>query len=71
MVLKLFTTFIVVAAILASPKHRAFTWSYRSTIYRVHWYGIVDFVLHVIYNETDSAYYLGIRDWECVLKNKS
>ena len=37
MVLKLFTTFIVVAAILASPKHRAFTWSYRSSIYRVHW----------------------------------
>ena len=37
MVLKLFTTFIVVAAILASPKHRDFTWSYRSSIYRVHW----------------------------------
>ena len=37
MVLKLFTTFIVVAAILASPKHEAFTWSYRSSIYRVHW----------------------------------
>ena len=36
MVLKLFTTFIVVAAILASPKHRDFTWSYRSSIYRVH-----------------------------------
>ena len=32
MVLKLFTTFIVVAAILASP-----TWSYHSSIYRVHW----------------------------------
>ena len=29
MELKLFTTFIVVAAILASPKHKAFTWSYR------------------------------------------
>ena len=39
MVLKLFTTFIVVAAILASPKHRDFTWSYRSSIYRVHWVG--------------------------------
>ena len=38
MVLKLFTTFIVVAAILASPKHRDFTWSYRSSIHRVHWY---------------------------------
>ena len=38
MVLKLFTTFIVVAAILASPKHRDFTWSYRSSIYRVHWF---------------------------------
>ena len=37
MVLKLFTTFIVVAAILASPKHKDFTWSYRSSIYRVHW----------------------------------
>ena len=37
MVLKLFTTFIVVAAILASPKHRDFTWSYRSSIYGVHW----------------------------------
>ena len=37
MILKLFTTFIVVAAILASPKHRDFTWSYRSSIYRVHW----------------------------------
>ena len=37
MALKLFTTFIVVAAILASPKHRDFTWSYRSSIYRVHW----------------------------------
>ena len=37
MVLKLFTTFIVVAAILASPKYRDFTWSYRSSIYRVHW----------------------------------
>ena len=37
MVLKLFTTFIVVAAILVSPKHRDFTWSYRSSIYRVHW----------------------------------
>ena len=37
MELKLFTTFIVVAAILASPKHKAFTWSYRSSIYRVHW----------------------------------
>ena len=36
MELKLFTTFIVVAAILASPKHKAFTWSYRSSIYRVH-----------------------------------
>ena len=36
MVLKLFTTFIVVAAILASPKQRDFTWSYRSSIYRVH-----------------------------------
>ena len=36
MVLKLFTTFIVVAAILASPKHRDFTWSYRSSIFRVH-----------------------------------
>ena len=35
--LKLFTTFIVVAAILASPRHKAFTWSYRSSIYRVHW----------------------------------
>ena len=31
MVLKLFTTFIVVAAILASPKLRDFTWSYRSS----------------------------------------
>ena len=30
MVQKLFTIFIVVAAILASPKHRTFTWSYRS-----------------------------------------
>ena len=38
MELKLFTTFIVVAAILTSPKHKAFTWSYRSSIYRVHWY---------------------------------
>ena len=28
--------FIVVAAILASPKHKAFTWSYCSSIYRVH-----------------------------------
>ena len=37
MELKLYTTFIVVAAILASPKHKAFTWSYRSSIYRVHW----------------------------------
>ena len=37
MVLKLFTTFIVVAAILASPKHRVFTWSYRSSINKVHW----------------------------------
>ena len=36
MVLKLFTTFTVVAAILASPKHRDFTWTYRSSIYRVH-----------------------------------
>ena len=36
MVLKLFTTFIVVAAILASPKHMDFTWSYRSSVYRVH-----------------------------------
>ena len=36
MELKLFTTFVVVAAILASPKHMAFTWSYRSSIYRVH-----------------------------------
>ena len=25
-----------VAAILASPEQRAFTWSYRSSIYRVH-----------------------------------
>ena len=41
MVLKMFTTFIVVAAILASPKHRDFTWSYRSSIYRVHWFGII------------------------------
>ena len=41
MVLKLFTTFIVVAAILASPKHRDFTWSYRSSIYRVHWLKMV------------------------------
>ena len=40
MVLKLFTTFIVVAAILASPKHRDFTWSYRSSIYRVHCLGV-------------------------------
>ena len=38
MELKLFTTFIVVAAILASPKHRDFNWSYRSSIYRVHWF---------------------------------
>ena len=41
MVLKLFTTFIVVAAISASPKHRDFTWSYRSSIYRVHWFYLV------------------------------
>ena len=32
MLLKLFTTFIVVTAILASPKDRVFTWSYRSSI---------------------------------------
>ena len=31
-VLRLFTTFVVVAAILASPKRRAFIWSYRSSI---------------------------------------
>ena len=37
-VLQLFTTFIV-AAILASPNHRDFTWSYRSSIYRIHWFG--------------------------------
>ena len=37
-VLKLFTTFILFAAILASPKHRDFTWSYHSSIYRVHWF---------------------------------
>ena len=37
MVLKLFTTFIVVIAILASPKCKAFGWVYRSNIYRVHW----------------------------------
>ena len=42
MELKLFTTFIVVAAILASPKHRDFTWSYRSSIYRVHWMRLDD-----------------------------
>ena len=35
MALKLFTTFTVVAAILASPKD--FTWNYRSSIYRVRW----------------------------------
>ena len=35
--LRLFTTFVVVAAILASPKRRVFIWSYRSSIYRVHW----------------------------------
>ena len=35
-VLRLFTTFVVVAAILASPKRRAFIWSYGSSIYRVH-----------------------------------
>ena len=29
MVLKLFTTFIVVAAIFASLKHKVFTWSYK------------------------------------------
>ena len=43
MVLKLFTAFIVVAAILASPKHRDFTWRYRSSIYRVHWLKQVEF----------------------------
>ena len=37
---KLFRTFIVVASILASPKHRVFTWSYRSSIYRVHWFNV-------------------------------
>ena len=37
-VLRLFTTFVVVAAILASPKRRVFIWSYRSSIYRVHRY---------------------------------
>ena len=36
MVPKVFSTFIVVAAILASLKRRDFTWSYRSSIYRVH-----------------------------------
>ena len=45
MVLKPFTTFIVVAAISASPKHRASTWCYRSSIYRVHWYSYNEAVL--------------------------
>ena len=40
-VLRLFTTFVVVAAILASPKRRVFIWSYRSSIYRVHWVEMV------------------------------
>ena len=31
-VLRLFTTFVVVAAILASPKRRVFIWSYCSSI---------------------------------------
>ena len=35
-VLRLFTTFVVVAAILASPKRRVFIWSFRSSIYTVH-----------------------------------
>ena len=46
MVLKLCTTLIVVAAILASPKHRDFTWGYRSSIYRVHWYEVHDCFWH-------------------------
>ena len=48
MVLKLFTTFIVVAAIFASPKHRDFTWSYRSSIYRVHWCTVINLSTAVI-----------------------
>ena len=36
MLLELFTTFIIVAGILAYRKHRAFTWSYRSSTYIVH-----------------------------------
>ena len=47
MLLKLFTTFIVVTAILASPKDRVFTWSYRSSIYRVHWYKLNDLMTPV------------------------
>ena len=76
MVLKLFTTFIVVAAILASPKHRDFTWSYRSSIYRVHWYKgtllsiyrvhwyrlvVADMLTFFIYNT------LNLSGWHCLL----
>ena len=44
-VLTLFRTFVVVAAILASPKRRVFIWSYRSSIYRVHWSQLIWFNL--------------------------
>ena len=59
MVLKLFTTFIVVAAILASPKHRDFTWSYHSSIYRVHWGAhvlMVNFFLFLSFNISETKH---------------
>ena len=37
MVLKLFATVTVVAKHEASPKLESFTWSYRFSIYGVHW----------------------------------
>ena len=52
MALKLFTTFTVVAAILASL--RDFTWNYRSSIYRVRWLkddlsAILDYQVYTYY----------------------
>ena len=41
-VFKLFMKFIGVAAILALPKHRVFTWNYRSSTHRVHLYTMIE-----------------------------
>ena len=66
MELKLFTTFIVVAAILASPKHKAFTWSYRSSIYRVHWIHHRLYAFYRLYASLSSNYIESLASPSCV-----